>query len=156
MSQTAQSASGVVPEQRSPAGTRNVEEETGWVGMVAFGGMMMIMLGAFHAMAGFVALFQDEYFLVGANGLVVNVDYTAWGWTHLILGALVLGAGIALLAGQMWARVVAVVVAMGSAIINLAFLAAHPVWSMLMIALDVLVIWAVTVHGSEMKAPSRR
>lgn len=156
MSQTAQPASGVVPEQRAPAGTRKVEEETGWVGMIAFGGMMMIMLGAFHAMAGFVALFQDDYFLVGANGLVVNVDYTAWGWTHLILGALVLGAGIALLAGQMWARVVTVVVAMASAIVNLAFLAAHPVWSMLMIALDVLVIWAVTVHGSEMKAPSRR
>lgn len=153
MSQTTRSARAKVPQQRAPSGAP--QEQTGWVGMIAFGGMMMILLGFFHAMAGFVALFQEEYFLVGANGLVVTVDYTAWGWTHLILGALVLAAGIAVLAGQMWARVVTIVVAMASALVNLAFLAAHPVWSMMMIALDVLVIWAVTVHGSEMKAPMR-
>jgi hypothetical protein len=153
MSQTTRSAHAKVPQQRAPTGAP--QEETGWVGMIAFGGMMMILLGFFHAMAGFVALFQEEYFLVGANGLMVTVDYTAWGWTHLILGALVLAAGIAVLAGQMWARVVTIVVAMASALVNLAFLAAHPVWSMMMIALDVLVIWAVTVHGSEMKAPMR-
>ena len=153
MSQTTRSARAKVPQQRAPGGAP--QEETGWVGMIAFGGIMMIMLGFFHAMAGFVALFQEEYFLVGASGLVVTVDYTAWGWTHLILGALVLAAGIAVLAGQMWARVVTIVVAMASALVNLAFLAAHPVWSMLMIALDVLVIWAVTVHGSEMRAPAR-
>lgn len=153
MSQTTRSARATVPQQRAPAG--RPQEQTGWVGMIAFGGMMMIMLGFFHAMAGFVALFQEEYFLVGPNGLVLNVDYTAWGWTHLILGVLVLAAGVGVLAGQMWARVVTIVVAMLSALVNLAFLGAYPIWSMMMIALDVLVIFAVTAHGSEMKARAR-
>ena len=60
----------------------------GWYGLVAFAGTMMIMLGSFHAIAGLVALFQDDYFLVGKSGLVVTVDYTAWGWAHLIGGVI--------------------------------------------------------------------
>ena len=57
-------------------------EVTGWVGGVAFAGIMLIMLGIFQAIEGFVAIFDDGYYLVRPNGLVVNVDYTAWGWTH--------------------------------------------------------------------------
>ena len=112
----------------------------------------MVMLGAFHAIEGLVALFKDEYFLVGKNGLTVHVDYTAWGWTHLIFGVVIVFAGVSLFSGRMWARIVAVIVAMLSAIVNLGFLSAYPIWSTIMIALDVLVIWAVTVHGSEMKS----
>jgi hypothetical protein len=82
----------------------------------------------------------------------VNVDYTAWGWTHII-GGVVLGlVGACLMAGQMWARVVAVIIATISAFINIAFLPAYPIWSAIMIALDVVVIWAVTMHGSEVKS----
>jgi hypothetical protein len=116
-----------------------------------FGGTIMVLLGAFHAIQGLVALFDDEYFVVGQSGLVVSVDYTAWGWAHLILGLIVAGAGCGLLAGQMWARIVGVLVAMASAVVNLAFLAAFPIWSALMILFDVLIIWAITVHGSELK-----
>ncbi|MGV8964779.1 MAG: DUF7144 family membrane protein [Cellulomonas sp.] len=125
---------------------------TAWVGWIAFAGTMMLLLGTFHVIQGLVALFQQEYYLVGANGLTVHLDYTQWGWTHVILGVLVLGAGIGLIAGQMWARVIAVILAFASAIVNIGFIAAYPVWSTIMIAVDVLVIWAVTVHGSEMKA----
>src|SRR6185503_1604462 len=60
-------------------------EPSGWVGWIIFAGAMMIMLGFFHAIAGLVALFKDDYFLVKTSGLVVNVDYTTWGWVHLIL-----------------------------------------------------------------------
>ena len=119
----------------------------GWYGLVAFAGMMLIMLGSFHAIAGLVALFQDDYFLVGKSGLVVDVDYTAWGWAHLIGGVLAGLAGVGLFAGATWARVVAVIVALLSAILNLGFMSAYPLWSAIMIALDVLVIYAVTVHG---------
>jgi hypothetical protein len=119
----------------------------GWYGLVAFAGMMLIMLGTFHAIAGLVALFQDDYFLVGKNGLVLDVDYTAWGWAHLIGGVIAGFAGAGLFAGATWARVVAVVVALLSAILNLGFMSAYPLWSAIMIALDVLVIYAVTVHG---------
>ena len=58
-------------------------EMTGWVGWIAFAGVMMVLLGTFHAIQGLVALFQDEYFLVAKSGLTVHVDYTAWGWVHL-------------------------------------------------------------------------
>ncbi|WP_407342633.1 hypothetical protein [Pengzhenrongella phosphoraccumulans] len=125
---------------------------SGWVGWIAFAGTMMLLLGSFHVIQGLIALFQQEYYLVGANGLTVHLDYTQWGWTHVILGVLVIGAGIGLLAGQMWARVIAVILAFASAIVNVGFLAAYPVWSTIMIAVDVLVIWAVIVHGREMKS----
>ena len=127
-------------------------EQTGWVGWIMFAATMMVMLGVFHAIQGLVALFRDEYYLVGKNGLTVHVDYTAWGWIHLILGIIVAGAGAALYVGQMWARIVGVLVALLSSVINIAFLAAYPIWSTIMIAVDILVIWALTVHGSEMKA----
>jgi hypothetical protein len=126
-------------------------ETTGWVGWVTFAGVMMLLLGIFHAIAGFVGIFKDDYYLVGKEGLLVSVDYTTWGWFHLIWGIVVILAGCGLLAGQMWARVVAVIMAMGSAVINVAFLSAYPIWSMIMITIDILVIWAVTVHGREMK-----
>lgn len=156
MSGTTSKASPRIPEQASRAAKPQETEPTLWVGWIVFGSMMMIMLGAFHMVQGFVALFQSEYFLVGPNGLTVSVDYTAWGWTHLILGAVVLATGIAVLYGQMWARVTGIAIAMASALVNLAFLAAYPIWSMMMIAFDVLVIWALTVHGGEMKAARER
>jgi hypothetical protein len=124
---------------------------TGWVGWIVFAALMLVMLGIFHVVQGLVALFRDEVYVVGSDGLVVSVDYTSWGWTHVIGGGIAILVGACLIAGQMWARVVAVVVALLSAFANIMFLPAYPVWSMIMIALDVLVIWAVTVHGAEVK-----
>jgi hypothetical protein len=112
---------------------------------------MMIMLGMFHAFQGLIALFQRSYYLVGENRLTIHLDYTAWGWTHIVVGLVVLGAGIGLLSGQMWGRIVGTVVALASALVNIAFLSAYPIWSTMMITFDVLIIWALTVHGSEMK-----
>jgi hypothetical protein len=125
-------------------------EETGWLGWIAFAGTMMILLGAFHAMAGLVALFREDHYLVGSEGLVISVSYTGWGWIHLILGILVIIAGVALFRGAMWARVVAIALAVVSAVGNLAFLSANPVWSAIMIAVDILVIYALTAHGREL------
>ena len=126
-------------------------EPTGWVGWIIFAGTMLVILGIFHAIQGLVALFNDSVYLVGPKGLVINVDYTAWGWIHLIGGIIVVLAGVALFAGKMWARILAVIVAVVSAIINVVFLPAYPIWSTMMIALDVLVIWALIVHGGELK-----
>jgi len=134
------------------AETEYPAEPTGWVGWIIFAGTMLVILGIFHAIQGLVALFQDEYYQVGKNGLTLHVDYTAWGWVHIVLGVVMAGAGAGLLAGQMWARVVGVVVALVSSVVNIAFLAAYPLWSMIMIAIDILVIWAITVHGREMRA----
>jgi hypothetical protein len=127
---------------------------TGWAGWVVFGGVMLILMGAFQAIEGLVALFDQGYYLVGRTGLVVRVDYTTWGWTHLIIGIVAALAGLGLLAGNALARVVGVVIAMVSAIVNLAFAAASPVWSIIVIAVDVVVIYAIIVHGRELKSPT--
>ena len=122
---------------------------TGWVGWVVFASVMMMLLGASHALAGLVALMKDDYYLVRSDGLVLEVSYTTWGWVHLILGIVVVVAGVALLRGATWARALTVVVAGLSVIANLAFLAANPLWSAIMVALSILVIYAVTAHGGE-------
>jgi hypothetical protein len=139
-----------VPEQSR---LQNVQPttQTAWVGGVAFAGFMMVMLGTFHAFQGLVALFNDEYFLVGKSGLTLSVDFTTWGWVHIIGGVIIAGAGIGLFTGRVWARTVGVILAMVSAIVNISFLAAYPLWSAMMIAVDVLVIWAITVHGGELR-----
>ena len=124
---------------------------SGWVGWVAFAGIMMVLLGTFHIIDGLIALFNDEYFLVTNSGLAVTADFTTWGWVHLIGGILVVAAGIGVFSGKVWARGLGVVVAMISAIINLGFLSAYPIWSSIMILVDILVIWALTVHGGELR-----
>ena len=129
-------------------------EVTGWAGWVAFAGIMLIMLGFFQMIEGLVALFNDGFYLVRAEGLVVNVDYDTWGWTHLILGAVAVAVGFGLLVGNMFARVAGIAIAMISAILNLVFISAYPVWSTIVIAIDVIVIYAIVVHGRELKSPS--
>jgi hypothetical protein len=125
---------------------------SGWAGMAAFGGVMLMVAGVFHAMAGLVGIFNDSYWLVSSQQLVITVDYTAWGWVHLGLGVLAIAAGAGILGGQTWARVTGVVLAVLSALVNIAFLAAYPLWAMLIIALDVLVIYALVAHGKELSS----
>lgn len=137
---------------RSTVPSEGQRGTSGWVGWIAFAGMLLILLGSFHIVEGIVALAKDEYFVVGPSGLVLSIDYTGWGWIHLIGGLVVLLAGFGVFAGQVWARAVGVIVAMVSALLNMLFLAAYPLWSIIMIALAVVVIMALTVHGSEIKA----
>jgi|SRR5680860_119974 len=158
MSETGSREGTRVPQQGTRAAPQqdyrqNVQptEMSGWVGWIGFAAVMMVMLGTFHAIQGLVALFKDEYFLVGQSGLTVEVDYTTWGWIHLIGGVLVVAAGIGLFTGRYWARTIAVLLALVSAVVNIAFLSAYPIWSTIMIAVDILVIWALMVHGSELR-----
>ena len=130
------------------------EEPTSWTGWVVFGGVMLIMLGAFQIIEGLVALFNQGFYLVGPHGLVVDVNYNTWGWVHTIIGVVAILTGVGLLAGNMAARVVGIAVACLSALVNLAFISAYPVWSTIMITLDVIVIYAIIVHGRELKYDS--
>jgi hypothetical protein len=130
---------------------RAAAEVTGWVGWIVFAATMMVIIGGLHIFQGLVALFNDDYYLVGKNGLTVHLDYTAWGWTHMIAGVIVAAAGVALFSGKMWARTIAVILAMISLVLNFAFIAAYPFWSTIVIAMDIFVILAVTVHGREMQ-----
>jgi hypothetical protein len=101
---------------------------------------------------GIVALVNDDYYLVTKNGLVLNLDFTSWGWTHLVLGVLLGLVGVGLLAGNTAARVAGVALAALSAVVNLVFMAAYPAWSVMVIALDVIVIFSIVVHGRELQA----
>ncbi|HEX5205354.1 hypothetical protein ACFQS1_33330 [Paractinoplanes rhizophilus] len=126
-------------------------QATGWVGYVVFAGVMLMMLGGFQAIEGLVAIFKDEYYLVTRSGLLLTMDFTTWGWVHLILGLIAVGTGIGVLLGQTWARVTGIVIAVLSALANLAFLPAYPIWATIIIALDVLAIYALAVHGREVQ-----
>ncbi|MBK1787020.1 DUF7144 family membrane protein [Prauserella cavernicola] len=124
---------------------------SGWTGWVIFAGVMLVLVGFFQAIEGLVALFDDGYYLVGSNGLVVDVNYNTWGWVHLGVGVVAVLTGLGLMTGNRLARVVGVVLAVGSAVLNLAFIAAYPVWSTVVIAIDVVVIYAIVVHGRELE-----
>jgi hypothetical protein len=137
----------------SPAYGRD-PDPTAWTGWVVFASFMMIMVGSFQAIEGLVALFDDGWYHVTQNGLLVEADYTVWGWTHLLLGALLIVAGVGVLAGNTVARAVAVVLAAISALVNLAFIEAYPIWAVLIITIDVLVIYALVVHGRELRSSS--
>ena len=126
-------------------------ERTGWTGWVVFAGVMMIVVGALQAIYGLVAVLNDDW-VVWGNGKAVLLDITAWGWIHLIGGALVALAGFAVMAGQTWARVVGIILAVLSAFANFTFIPYYPFWAIMIIAVDVFVIWALAVHGRDLKA----
>jgi hypothetical protein len=122
---------------------------SGWVyGFAAFAGAVMLMIGIFQAIAGLAAIFENEFFAVGPN-YFYEIDVTAWGWIHLILGAIIAFAGISIYTGQAWARSVGVLLAILSAVANFFFIPYYPVWAVLIIALNVAVIWALVQYGPE-------
>ena len=112
---------------------------TGYV----FAGVMMLVIGTFQAITGLAAIINDEFFVKTPN-YAFEVDVTAWGWIHLLLGLLVAFAGYALFAAKTWARVVGVTLATLSAIANFFFIPYYPFWAILMISLAVWVIWSLT------------
>jgi len=111
----------------------------------------MVVLGAFHVMQGLVALLGGEQLLEARRTPLVDFDKTAWGWTHVVAGCVVLFAGLCVFAGQTWARAVGVLIAGVSVVVSFGLLGTDPVRSFLMIALGVVVILALSVHGSDIK-----
>jgi hypothetical protein len=132
------------------ATTRGVER-TGWVGWVYFAGIMMVIVGVLQATYGLVALLNDDWVLWG-NGNAVFLDISVWGWVHLVIGIVVFLSGVGVMAGNVLARAVGVLVAAVSLISAFLALPLYPVWSIVVIAIDVLVIWALTAHGDEVRS----
>jgi len=108
----------------------------------------MVIGGIFQAGQGLVALFNDTFYVVGQEW-TFKFDITAWAWIHLIMGVVVVVAGVFVFRGAVWARAVGIAVAALSAVLNFMWLPYYPIWSILIIALDVLVIWALSVHGRD-------
>jgi hypothetical protein len=131
---------------------RERHTSSAWVGWIGFAGVVMILSGVFQAIEGLVGIFRQAFYVAAHNSsqvLIVN-NVHAWGWINLIVGVVVMLAGISLFTGATWARVVAVLLALGSAIVNMLYLPLYPVWSILCIALSVTVIYAVMAHGAEL------
>jgi hypothetical protein len=120
------------------------------VGFIIFAAIMMMMAGSFQFFAGLIAIFENEFYVTTRN-YIFEFDATTWGWIHLLLGILVGVAGWALLAGRTWARVLAITLAVLSALANFLFLPYYPFWALVIITLDVFVIWAVTAHGHDLQ-----
>jgi hypothetical protein len=138
--------------EHGPAIERQATTGGWWFGVVVFAGVMMIVLGIFHALTGLTAILKDEFFVSTPNNYLISVDVTSWGWIHLIGGAVVAVAGLFVFSGAVWARAIGVVLAALSAIANFLFIPYYPFWSLLMIAVDIFVIWALSVHGREVAA----
>ena len=125
---------------------RTVESQadSGWaMSGVAFAATMLLMIGGFQIVSGLAAIIDDEYF-VRVRGYAFHLDITTWGWIHLILGVALIAAGIGLFSRAVWAGVVALFLAVLSAIDNFFFIPYQPFWSLLLIALDVWIIWSLT------------
>ncbi len=125
-------------------------EATGWTGWVSFAAFMMMLSGALSGIVGFLAVINNNWTMWNNNGVPFGSPY-GWGWWSMFVGLVVFSIGAALLRGSMFARVVAVFVAAGSLISHFVSLNVAPLWSITVITIDILVIWAVMVHGKEMK-----
>jgi hypothetical protein len=113
-----------------------------------FASILMIIAGFFDVIAGISGIVHSAYYAVSPD-YVFRFSVTAWGWAHLIFGVLLVLAGYALLTGRAWARTLAVVLAALNAVENFMFLPYSTAWSLLAIALDILVIWAVVRDSRE-------
>jgi hypothetical protein len=124
------------------------QEVSGWaLGAIAFAATILTLMGVFQSLAGLVAIFNDEFYVVARN-YTFDLDVSAWGWIHLLIGLAILATGLGLFARRPWAGVAAIILCMLSAIANFFFIPYYPIWSLVLIGLAVWVIWAVTRPGA--------
>jgi hypothetical protein len=122
------------------------ERESPWAsGLTVVAATFLIIAGVWHLIAGFAAVVHDNVY-VATPQYIYSFDLTAWGWIHILLGVLLIVAGFAVMKGQMWARVVGIVMACLSMIANFLFLPHYPLWSILIIVLDAAIIWALASY----------
>lgn len=140
----------------------SLEEEEGfhrpgvpspWSGWVTFGAMMMMLLGTINGFQGFLALFDDGYFVANSDDLVL-VSYNAWGAILLLWGAVLIVTGVALTARLSWARWVGAAIVMFDVILQVGFFPSLPLLATLLIALDIIVLFALTARWEEAKPGS--
>jgi hypothetical protein len=118
---------------------------TGGTGWAFFAGILLFIVGVFNIIWGLTALFNDEALTVGEKGLIVW-DFTAWGWIHLILGIVLILTALGLFAARGWARWLAIFFVMVNAFGQIAWMSTYPLWSILIITLDIVIIYQLTVR----------
>jgi hypothetical protein len=123
------------------------EPVSGWaIGGVAFAATVLTIIGFFQVIDGLTAIFDDNFYITTHN-YTFDLDATAWGWVHFLLGILLVVTGFGLFGRRPWAGVTAIMLASLSAVLNFFFIPYYPFWAILVIALDIWVIWALTRPG---------
>jgi hypothetical protein len=139
-------------QMQTPSSYESTRPSDAWAGWVTFAVVILALIGALNVIQGFIALFDDGYFVVRREENLLLVDFTAWGVILLCWGALLVVAALALASGRAWARWFAVVAAFVNVIAQIGFLSAYPLWTAILIALDVVVIFALTARWDEARA----
>jgi hypothetical protein len=122
---------------------------TGWVGWVWFAGIVMFIAGIWDFFYGLAAVLGPDHGYVVANEELLIFNLNGWGWVNLVFGIVLAIAGLCVLTGQLWARIAAIVLVVLNLITQFIWLPVQPWWSVLVIALDLFVLWALVVHGEE-------
>jgi hypothetical protein len=130
-----------------PQRPRRQEVSGGAIAGITFAACMLTLIGSFQVIAGLVAIFDDNFYVVAQN-YTFDLDTTGWGWIHLVVGLLILATAFGLFSRAAWAGVTAIVLASLSAIANFFFIPYYPFWAIVVIALDIWVIWALTRPGA--------
>jgi hypothetical protein len=128
------------------------EKQTSYwaAGWATFAGVMLILLGLFHAISGLAEVVDPDHYATTVSGdYVFRLSSDAWGWIHLIGGIIVFFAGFAIFRGALWGRTVGVIIAIVSAVSAFAWLPYAPISAIAIIAIDIAVIWALTAHGRD-------
>jgi hypothetical protein len=128
----------------------DAEEVGGWTaGFIVFAALMMMLVGAFHALVGLIGVLDDDFYVV-REGYELKIDIAAWGWVHMIGGVVIVLAGwYLLLTGSLWARLTTILVVSVSMIWSFVSIPYYPAWSILLISIDIAILWAVIAHGGE-------
>lgn len=125
--------------------------DSGWA---AFAGVVMLIVGSLDALWGLAGILNDEIVIVGGEGAII-ADLTTWGWVHLILGSLVAVTGAGLLAGSSAARWFGVAIVAVNAIAQIVWFPAAPLWTFLIVILDVTIIYQLTARWDEQETARR-
>ena len=121
---------------------------SGWAaGGIGFAATLAVLVGTFQVLQGLVAIFNDDFYIVTRN-YTFDLDVSAWGWIHLLIGLVMLGVGFGLYARALWAVIGGLAIAMLSALSNFFFIPYYPIWALLLIVLDVWIIWSLTRPGA--------
>jgi hypothetical protein len=140
--------SGATGRARPNGGKRmNSKSMAGWIG---FAGLVMILLGGLAFFQGLIAVIEDNYYVVTQSGFLV-FDVTGWGWIMMIWGVILVLVGLALISGQDWARWVSIVLVALNVFAQLGFVgnSAYPLWSLLVLTLNIIVLYALIVRWDE-------
>lgn len=124
------------------------KSSTGWVGWIYFAAALLLVNGGMQIVAGLTGIFHGNFYAT-YNGTALFFNYGTWGWIHLLFGIAIVATGIGLITGKLWSQVAAIILVILAAISHMTFLSVYPWWSIILLIIDGLIIYALTMHGDE-------